>query len=151
MAGRDRTTLGLGLIVAVLAMTAREHLWLQVPLALFAVFLMVWGREPKRTEAFIRQMPGGRYLQRGLRHLDLILSPRDLELEQHFREVLSHYSPHEIKVLRQLWLTRNPNNISHPFHSKFFQDGLTEHHMSPSQVKEELRETVGRLLDELGA
>jgi hypothetical protein len=98
MAGRDRTTLGISLIVAVLAMSAREYVWLQVPLTAFAVFLIVWGRESKRTEAFISRMPGGHYLQRVLQQFDLILSPRNLELEQHFRDVLSRYSPEKLRA-----------------------------------------------------
>jgi hypothetical protein len=64
--------------------------------------------------------------------------------------VLSQYSPNELKVLRQLWLTRDPHSVSHQFHPKFFQDGLTED-FTPCPVKEELRDTIGHLLDELGA
>jgi hypothetical protein len=55
----------------------REFPWIAIPLELFAIFLIIWGREGRRTEAFIGRLPAGGYMLKVLEQLDLILSPRD--------------------------------------------------------------------------
>jgi hypothetical protein len=82
MAGRGRITFGLALLVAAIAVIGRSFLWVAWPLSLFAVFLIFWGRSPQWIESYIAQLPGGRYLLRGLRSLDAIITPRDPELEK---------------------------------------------------------------------
>jgi hypothetical protein len=47
-----------------------------VPLFVLAAFLMAWGMEPKRTEAFVGRLPFGNYLLKALAKLDLILPGR---------------------------------------------------------------------------
>jgi hypothetical protein len=43
-----------------------------------AAFLMAWGQLPERTEAFVKGLPGGNYLQKALARIDSILGPRAL-------------------------------------------------------------------------
>jgi hypothetical protein len=45
-----------------------------VPLFVLAAFLMAWGMQPKRTEAFVGRLPWGNYLLKALAKLDLIIS-----------------------------------------------------------------------------
>ena|SRR5271166_2636343 len=151
MAGRDRITFALVLLVMVLSVIGRAYPWIAIPITLFAVFLLVWGREGRRTEAVIGALPLGNYLLKALKQLDLILSPRDLEYEQQIKVIITEYDDGLRKALRVLWKTRNPNNIGIEQWSRFFKDSLVE---SPSNnrggVKAELREIVGRVLDDLG-
>jgi hypothetical protein len=73
MAGRKQTiTLGIALAVAILAAVA--VIWIAVPLFVVAVFLFVWGLEPKRTEEFVGRLPSGNYLLKALAKLDSIIS-----------------------------------------------------------------------------
>jgi hypothetical protein len=73
MAGRKQTiTLGIALAVAILAAVA--IVWIAVPLFVLAVFLFVWGLEPKRTEEFVGRMPYGNYPLKALAKLDEIIS-----------------------------------------------------------------------------
>jgi len=67
--------LGIVLAVAVLA-TVASTTWVTVPLFVLAAFLMAWGMEPKRTEAFVGRLPFGNYLLKALAKLDLILPGR---------------------------------------------------------------------------
>jgi hypothetical protein len=62
MANRRKTiTLGIALAVAVLA-TVASAAWVTVPLFVLAAFLMAWGMEPKRTEAFVGRLPVRRWV-----------------------------------------------------------------------------------------
>jgi hypothetical protein len=54
---RARITLGLALLVPVLVMLAREIYLLVVPLTLFGMFLIVWGRAPSETERLVASFP----------------------------------------------------------------------------------------------
>jgi hypothetical protein len=153
MVGRGRITFALALLVTVLSMIGRAYLWIAIPTTLFAVFLLVWGREGRRTEAVIGQLPlrFGYYLLKALKQLDLILSPRDLEYEQQITKTITDYDDSLRKALRILLKTRKPNNISTQQWERFFEDSLAE---SPFNmrggVKSELREVVGHVLDDLG-
>jgi hypothetical protein len=70
MANRKKTiTLGIALAVAVLA-TVASATWITVLLFVLAAFLMVWGMQPKRTEAFVGRLPWGNYLLKALAKLD---------------------------------------------------------------------------------
>ena len=91
MSPRARITLGIGLLLAVFAMIIREIHWLAVLLIFFGLFLVVWGRLPKETETTITQLPGGRIILKGLDQLDMILVPRDNELEKHLRETIERF------------------------------------------------------------
>ena len=74
MANRRKTiTLGIALAVAVLA-TVASAAWITVPLFVLAAFLMAWGMQPKRTEAFVGRLPLGNYLLKALAKLDSIIS-----------------------------------------------------------------------------
>jgi hypothetical protein len=76
MANRRKTiTLGIALAVAVLA-TVASAAWITVLLFMLAAFLMAWGMQPKRTEAFVGRLPWGNYLLKALAKLDLMLSGR---------------------------------------------------------------------------
>jgi hypothetical protein len=72
---RKTITLGIALAVVVLA-TVASAAWITVPLFVLAAFLMAWGMEPKRTEAFVGRLPFGNYLLKALAKLDLILPGR---------------------------------------------------------------------------
>ena len=43
-------------------------------LFVLAAFLIAWGMQPKRTEAFVGRLPWGNYLLKALAKLDLMLS-----------------------------------------------------------------------------
>ena len=70
MANRKQTiTLGIALAVAVLAAVASAA-WIAVLLFVLAAFLIAWGLEPKRTEAFVGRLPYGNYLLKALAKLE---------------------------------------------------------------------------------
>jgi hypothetical protein len=77
MQERDRITLGLALLVILMGVVAPMSMSISIPTFAFAVFLLFWGREGQRTETAIGRLPGGQFMLRGLRQLDLIISPRD--------------------------------------------------------------------------
>ena len=72
---RETITVGIALAVAVLA-TVVSAAWIAVLLFVLAAFLIAWGLEPKRTEAFVGRLPYGNYLLKALAKLDLLLSGR---------------------------------------------------------------------------
>lgn len=151
MAQKARITLGIALFVAVAAMIGRAYLWIAIPLTLFAVFLILWGRESKKVEAAIGQMPGGRYALVILEQLDLLLSPRDREYEQHVRSIIISYDRDQQKSLRDLWRTRSSSGTSGEHLNRFVADGFIEYPKDgPGWIKPDLREVVGRTLDEVG-
>jgi hypothetical protein len=152
MAGRDRITFGLAIIVAILAMLAREHVLVQTGLAAFAVFLIIWGREPRGTEEFLKRVPGGSFALKALEQLDLILSPRDREYERHIRSVITGYDAEQRKALRELWRTRTSTHTPNAHFQRFQADGLIDLPKDgPGWIKSDLRSIVGRTLDEVGA
>jgi hypothetical protein len=57
MALNNRTKLGITIAVAVIAGLA--FVWLAMLLLMLAVFLIVWGEAPERTEAFVKSLPYG--------------------------------------------------------------------------------------------
>ena len=63
----NRTTFGIALAVAVLA--GLTSVWLAVLVLVLAVFIIAWGQEPERTEAFVERLPGGNYLLKALEKL----------------------------------------------------------------------------------
>ena len=72
---RKIVTLGFALALAVLAAVA-SAVWIAVLLFVLAAFLIAWGLEPRRTEAFVGRLPYGNYLLKALAKLDLMLSGR---------------------------------------------------------------------------
>src|SRR5258708_39027572 len=106
MSARARITLGIGLLLAVFAMIIREIHWLAVLLTFFGLFLVAWGRLPKETEKTIAKLPGGKIILKGLDQLDMILVPRDSELEKYLRETIERYDDKKRAALRVLLNTR---------------------------------------------
>jgi hypothetical protein len=47
-----------------------------VLLFVLAAFLIAWGLEPKRTEAFVGRLPYGNYLLKALAKLDSMIADR---------------------------------------------------------------------------
>jgi hypothetical protein len=72
---RKIVTLGFALALAVLAAVA-SAVWIAVLLFVLAAFLIAWGLEPRRTEAFVGRLPYGNYLLKALAKLDLMFSGR---------------------------------------------------------------------------
>lgn len=91
MTSRVRITLGIALLTTVLAVFLREIQWLAAPVFLFGIFLIVWGRLLSETEKWIAQLPGREIILNGLDQLDMILIPRDRDLEQHLRKTIGVY------------------------------------------------------------
>lgn len=75
MALNSRTKLGIALGVAVLA--GLTSISLALLLLALAGFLVVWGREPKRTEEFVGGLPFGNHLLKAMAQLDSIISSRE--------------------------------------------------------------------------
>jgi hypothetical protein len=93
MANRKKTiTLGIALAVAVLATVASAG-WITVLLFVLAAFLMAWGMQPKRTEAFVGRLPWGNYLLKALAKFDLMLSGRRRHLRRPFPVSRSPFTP----------------------------------------------------------
>jgi hypothetical protein len=150
MAKKARITLGVALIVASLAMIGSVAHWISVPLLLFAIFLVVWGRSERATETFIAKLPGGDHVSKWLRELDLILTPHDLKYEAHIERIIRGYDPLLQKSLLILKETRDPNSILWHDWERFNKDGLVEQLFSgPSGIKPELRDVVDRVLEDL--
>jgi hypothetical protein len=152
MAGRDRITFALVLLVMVLSVIGRAYPWIAIPITLFAVFLLVWGRDSRRTEAFIGRLPGGAKLLETLEYLDFVLSPRDREYEQHIRTIIIGYDRDRQKFLRDLWRVRSSSGTPAEHLNRFVADGFIEYPKDgPGWIKPELREIVGRTLHEVSA
>ncbi len=169
MALSGRTKLGIAIAVSVVAGLA--SVLLAVLLLVLAVFLIAWGQVPERTEVFVKGLPGGNYLQKALARIDLTLGPRDmgqedsasedlqkesahenernLVQEEYFRDILRGYSPTTRRNLRQLRVSGDPKDVLAEEWVQYFQDGLVETtHSGRGGVRAELRELIGRLLDE---
>jgi hypothetical protein len=82
---RDRTTLGIALLVAAAAVIGNAYPGISIPLIMLAVFFIAWGRDQRRVEAFVDRLPAGSYLLTWLKQLDLIISPRN---EQRAKKLL---------------------------------------------------------------
>jgi hypothetical protein len=150
MLRKARITFGLALLVAAFAVIGRAVPLIAIPLTFLAAFLIVWGRAPSATETFIKGMPLGRYVLEVLQHLDLILVPQDREYNQHVREVIERYDAGTREALRTLYRTRNTNHVG-GYLSKFVADGFIEYPKDgPGWLKPELRDIVGRTLDDFG-
>jgi hypothetical protein len=74
---RDKTTLGIGVLLVATAMIGKAFPLLSVPLVGLALFFIAWGRDQLRVEAFVGRLPAASYLLKILNHLDLIISPRE--------------------------------------------------------------------------
>lgn len=153
MEARDRTTLGIALAVAVVAMIGSAYQWVAALLLLgFAFFLIVWGRAPRSTESFVGRLPCGSYWLKCLEQLDFIISPRDRAFEQHVRSIIVGYDDDHRKSLRALWITRSSSGAPHEHLSQFSAAGFIEYPKDgPGWIRPDLRYVVRRTLDELGA
>jgi hypothetical protein len=103
------------------------------------------------TEKIIGGLPGGGWVLKGLDRLDLLLSPRDLDYEQHLEAIILAYDDDSKKSLRTLWKTRKPTDIHFGHWTAFDKDQLVQHTdnvMGP--VKPELRDLVDRVLTKAG-
>ena len=149
MSARPRITLGIGLLLAVFAMIIREIHWLAALLLFFGLFLVVWGRLPNETENVITQFPGGKVILKGLDQLDMILVPRDHELEKYLRETIERYDDKRRAALKDLLNTRNPHRVGAEWPG-FKSDGLVVGDFSgPGPIKEEFRDSIKRILRDL--
>ena len=147
---KARITLGLAIFITALAVIGRAYPEIAIPLMLVAMFLIVWGRQPRTTESFIGGLPAGKYIIKFLHQIDLVISPRDEKYEQHLRELISNYPPPVRASLILLRKTRTGTSIPEAHWQQFRHDGLVEHpHSGPGPIKEELREMIGRILDDL--
>jgi membrane-associated protease RseP (regulator of RpoE activity) len=144
--------MGLTLAIAVFAVMARDYLWAEVVLGSLAIFFITWGMNSRGTEMFIGGLPLGKYMLKLLEQIDSVLSPHDHEYERHIRGVIIGYDNNLQKALRRLLKTRNPYDLTSQEWEQFFRDCLVD---SPFNnrggVKAELRDIVGRVLDEIGA
>lgn len=70
-----RTKMGIALGIAVSA--GLTSFLLAMLLLALAVFLIVWGKEPKRTEEFVGRLLFGKYLLKAMARLDSIISSRE--------------------------------------------------------------------------
>jgi hypothetical protein len=148
---KDRTTLALALFVILVGAIASLSIWIRLLAAAFSVFLLFWGRDSEGTEAMVSRIPiAGPFLLRGLHQLDLIISPRDQDYEEHLREVITAYGPRYRQSLRKLLQTRLASQIPDGHWLKFSKDGLVEHpHSGPGPIKTELRDPIRRILQSL--
>jgi hypothetical protein len=153
MATRARLTLALAFIVATLSIVGREWLWVALVLALLAVFLVFWAQEQRATETFTKNIPWvGPRLLKGLQHIDLLLVPQDRQYNQYIRETIEGYEAELRAALRVLHRTRNTSKVTSVHLNRFVSDGLIEYPKDgPGWLKPELRDIVGRTLDDLGA
>jgi hypothetical protein len=148
MAARARIAFGFALLIAALAVIGRAIPWVSVPLLLLAVFVIIWGKEQRATEAFVKNLPMGQYI---LAALDTFV-PRDREYNEHIRIIIEGYDVDLRKALRTLYRTRNTSRVVSQHLSKFVADGFIEYPKDgPGWIKPELRDIVGRTLDDLGA
>jgi hypothetical protein len=73
----------------------------------------------------------------------------NLAQEEYFREILRGYSPEARRRLRQLNITGDPRSVLDEEWVQYFRDGLVETtHSGRGGVRLELKELIGRLLDE---
>jgi hypothetical protein len=151
MSSRARITTGLALLISVLVMWAREITWLGLPLTFLAGFLIVWGRAASQTEGAMAKLPGGKFMLQGLDHLDMILVPRDHDLENHLRKIIERYDDRRRSALKELLITRNAGPAGSDW-TVFNQDGLVSAGFhGPGPIKEEFRESIKRILKKPGA
>jgi hypothetical protein len=173
MALNNRTKLGVTLSIGVLAGLTSGLI--AVVVLVLAALLIALGQVPERTEAFVERVPGGIYLLKALARIDLLLWPADLgqkdlvqeeqedlvqedlaqedegnlAQEEYFRDILRGYSPEARRRLRQLSISRDPRSVLDEEWVQYFRDGLVETtHSGRGGVRLELRELIGRLLDE---
>jgi hypothetical protein len=74
---RDRTTLGIALLLAAAAVIGRAYPLISVLLIMLAIFFIAWGRNQQRIEALVGRLPTAPRLLTYLNQLDRIISPRD--------------------------------------------------------------------------
>jgi len=73
----------------------------------------------------------------------------NLAREEYFREILRGCSPEARRRLRQLNTTQDPRSVLDEEWVQYFRDGLVETtHSGRGGVRSELKELIGRLLDE---
>src|SRR6516165_9899164 len=115
MAGRDRITLGLALLVAAVAVIGQVYTWIAWPITLFALFLIVWGRAPNAVETYIARLPGGNRMVGWLHGLDAIITPRDPEQEriaekrrELVKQAFAKLSPEDVQWLRRMSIGGRP-------------------------------------------
>jgi len=73
----------------------------------------------------------------------------NLAREEYFREILREYGPEARRRLRQLNITGDPRSVLDEEWVQYLRDGLVETtHSGRGGVRSELREMIGKLLDE---
>src|SRR5437763_731598 len=76
LAARDKATLGIALLIVALSAAGHLYPWIAVPLTLFAIFFVVWGRNTTRIWRLIGHLPHAGYIIQGLEQIDLTLTAR---------------------------------------------------------------------------
>jgi hypothetical protein len=114
---RDRITLGIALIVAVVGGMSGS-LYVAFPLLLLAIFFIFWGRAPLRTEEMIGHLPFGEDLLRALSHLDKVISPPvetagDRERREYIDQQWPDLSADEKLALVSTIIHGRPHNVHH--------------------------------------
>jgi hypothetical protein len=68
--------------------------------------------------------------------------------EKYFRDILRGYSPTARRNLRQLRISKDPNDVLAEEWVQYLRDGLVETaHSGRGGARPELRELIGRLLE----
>lgn len=144
---RDRITLGLAIVVAVVSAMAASW-YVAAPLLLVALFLIGWGRSPERTETLVGGVPLiGTTLLNALAYLDGILSPQqqeagNAERRQHAKEKWATLSDSAKSVLASTFVHGVPKK-SHPSDWKALrQAGFVEGEPSSGSIKPEYKDVI---------
>jgi hypothetical protein len=154
MAARAKIAIAIAILIPVLTLIGGKlSLWISIPfLLLLVVSFIHWARQPRAVEAFIGNLPTvGPYLLKVLEYIEGVLVVQDPEYNKHVRAIIIGYDPNLRSALRTLYRTRNTNLVD-SYRQRFVADGLIEYPKDgPGWLKPELRDIVGRTLDELGA
>jgi hypothetical protein len=140
---------GFAILLLAAAVIMREWTFILILFAAFGCCLILLGHKPEWIKGNIKHIAPP--LLKGVDYLEKLLVPRDEQQEAHYRALIATYTPELRNALRTLKNTRNASLI-HDFHwQQFERDGLVDHLFSgPGEIKEHLRDTVGRALDEVG-
>jgi len=144
---RDRITLGLALILAV-GSGLSNSTYVAVPLLLIAIFLLLWGRAPKRTEAVVAGLPFGGKLLWGLAHIDRTITPPvvlpgDAERAAYFARVWTNVTAEEKRRLASVCIHGRGSPFSSPRWERLGSDALVEADtQGHARIRQEYKELI---------
>ncbi|MFD0986765.1 hypothetical protein [Methyloligella solikamskensis] len=150
---RDRITLGLALLIAVVSAMADSWL-IAGPLMTLAMFLIFWGRAPQHTEAVVSRLPFGEVVRKGLTHLDQVISPSvsvpgDAERLQHVDDVWPELTEREKGTLKKIYL-HGPIGSVPTTGDTLQRKRLVNQVTGGVVVRPEIRDRIGEKLKEEG-